>query len=202
MCGHQEFNHGGWSHALTTSPPHQWCFPTYWKPIVSLAYPLYASVRAIETKSAVDDQQWLTYWVLYSFITLFELTFSPVLEWLPLWSYAKLFFNCWLVLPYFNGAAHVYEHFVRPMVVNQQIVNIWYIPRKDESDRPDDVISAAQRYIEQNGSRAFESLVNKFKASNTRRSILEEVEAERRAKAELEAEARDENPFFNQNYRY
>jgi receptor expression-enhancing protein 5/6 len=41
-----------------------------------------------------------------------------------------------------------------------------------------------------------------FKASNTRRSILEEVEAERRAKAELEAEARDENPFFNQNYRY
>ncbi|EEC74007.1 hypothetical protein OsI_08932 [Oryza sativa Indica Group] len=171
-------------------------------PIVSLAYPLYASVRAIETKSAVDDQQWLTYWVLYSFITLFELTFSPVLEWLPLWSYAKLFFNCWLVLPYFNGAAHVYEHFVRPLVVNQQIVNIWYIPRKDESDRPDDVISAAQRYIEQNGSQAFESLVNKFKASNTRRSILEEVEAERRAKAELEAEARDENPFFNQNYRY
>ena len=32
-------------------------------------------------KSAVDDQQWLTYWVLYSFITLFELTFAPVLEW-------------------------------------------------------------------------------------------------------------------------
>uniref|UniRef100_A0A453R6B1 HVA22-like protein n=1 Tax=Aegilops tauschii subsp. strangulata TaxID=200361 RepID=A0A453R6B1_AEGTS len=43
-------------------------------PLVSLAYPLYASVRAIETKSQVDDQQWLTYWVLYSFITLFELT--------------------------------------------------------------------------------------------------------------------------------
>ncbi|GJN22272.1 hypothetical protein PR202_gb09826 [Eleusine coracana subsp. coracana] len=50
-------------------------------PVVSLAYPLCASVRAIETKSAVDDQQWLTYWVLYSFITLFELTFAPVLEW-------------------------------------------------------------------------------------------------------------------------
>uniref|UniRef100_A0A453R6A9 HVA22-like protein n=1 Tax=Aegilops tauschii subsp. strangulata TaxID=200361 RepID=A0A453R6A9_AEGTS len=44
------------------------------RPLVSLAYPLYASVRAIETKSQVDDQQWLTYWVLYSFITLFELT--------------------------------------------------------------------------------------------------------------------------------
>nr|CAB3448114.1 unnamed protein product [Digitaria exilis]CAB3504568.1 unnamed protein product [Digitaria exilis] len=188
------------------------------RPVVSLAYPLYASVRAIETKSAVDDQQWLTYWVLYSFITLFELTFAPVLEWssraewlclilaqfcrLPFWSYAKLFFNCWLVLPQFNGAAHVYEHFVRPMIVNQQVVNIWYIPKKDESDRPDDVISAAQKYIKQNGSEAFENLVNKFKASNPRRSILEEVEVERRARIQRESEAREVNPFFSPDYRY
>ncbi|KAG2654023.1 HVA22-like protein a [Panicum virgatum] len=171
-------------------------------PLVSLAYPLYASVRAIETKSAVDDQQWLTYWVLYSFITLFELTFAPVLEWLPFWSYAKLFFNCWLVLPQFNGAAHVYEHFVRPMIVNQQVVNIWYIPKKGEPERPDDVISAAQRYIEQNGSQAFENLVNKFKSSNPRRSILEEVEVERRARIQRESEAREANPFFNPDYRY
>ncbi|CAN6253287.1 unnamed protein product [Urochloa humidicola] len=171
-------------------------------PVVSLAYPLYASVRAIETKSPVDDQQWLTYWVLYSFITLFELTFAPVLEWLPMWSYAKLFFNCWLVLPQFNGAAHVYEHFVRPMIVNQQVVNIWYIPKKGEAERPDDVISAAQRYIEQNGSKAFENLVNKFKTSNPRRSILEEVEVERRARIQQESEAREVNPFFNPDYQY
>ncbi|CAN6246110.1 unnamed protein product [Urochloa humidicola] len=171
-------------------------------PVVSLAYPLYASVRAIETKSPVDDQQWLTYWVLYSFITLFELTFAPVLEWLPMWSYAKLFFNCWLVLPQFNGAAHVYEHFVRPMIVNQQVVTIWYIPKKGEAERPDDVISAAQRYIEQNGSKVFENLVNKFKTSNPRRSILEEVEVERRARIQRESEAREVNPFFNPDYQY
>jgi receptor expression-enhancing protein 5/6 len=47
------------------------------------------------------------------------------------------------------------------MIVNQQVVNIWYIPKKENSDRPDDVISAAQKYIEQNGSKAFEALVNK-----------------------------------------
>lgn len=44
-------------------------------------YCRYASVRAIESKSPVDDQQWLTYWVLYSLITLFELTFAKILEW-------------------------------------------------------------------------------------------------------------------------
>jgi len=80
---------------------------------------------------------------------------------LPFWSYAKLLFNCWLVLPKFNGAAHVYGHFVRPM-------------------------------IEQNGSKAFENLVNKFKSSNPRRSILEEVEVERRARIQRESEARGE----------
>jgi len=46
-----------------------------------LLYCRYASVRAIESKSPVDDQQWLTYWVLYSLITLFELTFAKILEW-------------------------------------------------------------------------------------------------------------------------
>ncbi|PPS19922.1 hypothetical protein GOBAR_AA00636 [Gossypium barbadense] len=50
-------------------------------PVISLLYPLYASVRAIESESRADDRQWLTYWVLYSMITLLELTFAKVIEW-------------------------------------------------------------------------------------------------------------------------
>lgn len=38
-------------------------------------------MRAIESPSTLDDQQWLTYWVLYSFITLFELFCWKVLAW-------------------------------------------------------------------------------------------------------------------------
>ncbi|WOL02699.1 HVA22-like protein a [Canna indica] len=138
-------------------------FDVFAGPVVTLVYPLYASVKAVETKSPVDDQQWLTYWVLHSLLTLFELTFATILEWLPFWSYAKLFFNCWLVLPYFNGAAYVYEHFVRPLVMNQQTVNIWYIPKKGIFSKPDDVLSAAEKFIEENGLEAFEKLVNKAK---------------------------------------
>ncbi|GJV51200.1 HVA22-like protein c [Tanacetum coccineum] len=66
-------------------------------PVIALVYPLYASIKAIETRSQTDDQQWLTYWVLYSLITLFELTFSKLLEWFPIWPYAKLFATCWLI---------------------------------------------------------------------------------------------------------
>ena len=41
----------------------------------------YASMRAIESPTSLDDQQWLTYWVLYSLITLFELSCWKVLAW-------------------------------------------------------------------------------------------------------------------------
>jgi hypothetical protein len=44
-------------------------------------YHRYASMRAIESPSTLDDQQWLTYWVLYSFITLFELSTYRILYW-------------------------------------------------------------------------------------------------------------------------
>jgi receptor expression-enhancing protein 5/6 len=81
---------------------------------------------------------------------------------LPFWPYAKLFFNCWLVLPQFNGAAYVYQNFVRPIFVNQQTINIWYIPRKkDNLGKSEDVLQAAERYIQENGTEAFERLISK-----------------------------------------
>ncbi|CAN1357303.1 HVA22-like protein c [Linum perenne] len=143
---------------------------------------LYASIRAIETKSRSDDQQWLTYWVLYSMITLFELTFAKILECIPVWPYAKLILSCWLVLPHFNGAAHVYKHFIRPFYMNPQSVvansTIWYVPRKTNIFRqPDDVLTAAERYMEEHGTEAFERMIvnkqshgHREERSNSRRS--------------------------------
>ncbi|EXB43468.1 hypothetical protein L484_006531 [Morus notabilis] len=135
-------------------------------PLVALVYPLYASIRAIETKSRTDDQQWLTYWVLYSLITLFELTFAKLIEWFPIWPYAKLILTCWLVLPHFNGAAYVYKHFVRPFYMNPQIQiqtsQMWYIPRKKNIfNKPDDILTAAEKYIEEHGTEEFERIITK-----------------------------------------
>ncbi|PIA27874.1 hypothetical protein AQUCO_07400006v1 [Aquilegia coerulea] len=132
-------------------------------PLVTLVYPLYASVQAIESKSPIDDQQWLTYWVLYSMLTLFELTFAKVIVWLPFWPYAKLIATCWLVLPYFSGAAYVYQHFVRPMFVNPQTINVWYVPwgKKDGLHKKEDILTAAEKYIQENGPQAFEKLISR-----------------------------------------
>uniref|UniRef100_A0A2P2JZX3 HVA22-like protein n=2 Tax=Rhizophora mucronata TaxID=61149 RepID=A0A2P2JZX3_RHIMU len=132
-------------------------------PLVTLVYPLYASIKAIETRSRNDDQQWLTYWVLYSMITLFELTFAKILECLPIWPYVKLIVTCWLVLPHFNGAAHVYQRFIRPFYTNPQSVQrMWYIPRKKNIfNQPDDILTAAEKYIEEHGTEGFERAMSK-----------------------------------------
>ncbi|XP_068462894.1 HVA22-like protein c isoform X2 [Phaseolus vulgaris] len=134
-------------------------------PLVTLAYPLYASIKAIETKSTADDQQWLTYWILYSILTLFELTFAKVLE------------LCWLVLPHFNGAAVVYKNYIRPFYMNPQIPipqgsQIWYFPQKKSLfSGSDDVLSAAERYMEEHGTEAFERLITKNdRQARTRRT--------------------------------
>ncbi|XP_042448873.1 HVA22-like protein a [Zingiber officinale] len=84
----------------------------------------YASVKAIESKSPEDDQQWLTYWVL--------------------------------------GATFIYENFVRPMVLNQQTLILWSLSSKSGTfGKPDDVLLAAEKFIEQNGTEAFEKLISK-----------------------------------------
>ncbi|CAA6664036.1 unnamed protein product [Spirodela intermedia] len=72
-------------------------------PGITLMYPLYASVRAIESPSSVDDEQWLAYWILYSFLTLTEMVAEPVLNWFPMWYHVKVAFMAWLVLPQFRG---------------------------------------------------------------------------------------------------
>ncbi|KAK3183175.1 hypothetical protein Dsin_030461 [Dipteronia sinensis] len=86
-------------------------------PVLMLLYPLYASVMAIESTTKVDDEQWLAYWILYSFLTLTEMLLQPILEWIPIWYTAKLVLMGWLVLPQFRGAAFVYEKFVRQHIV-------------------------------------------------------------------------------------
>lgn len=155
-------------------------------PVVTLVYPLHASIKAIEARSASDDQQWLTYWVLYSMITLFELTFAKVLELITIWPYAKLIFSCWLVLPQFNGAAYVYRHFVRPFYMNPQSASskIWYVPRKKNIFRQqDDILTAAEKYMQEHGTESFERLI---------------------AKTEREERSRKSNNYmiFDDDYRY
>lgn len=98
----------------------------------------------------------------------FRLNFHNIYCRIPIWPYAKLILTCWLVLPYFTGAAYVYEHYVRPFLANPQTINIWYVPRKkDVFTKQDDIITAAEKYIKENGTEAFENLIHRVFTSAT-----------------------------------
>lgn len=89
---------------------------------------------------------------------------------LAIWPYAKLILSCWLVLPHFNGAAHVYRYYVRPFYMNPQLPQMplipgasqmWHVPRKNIFTKQDDVLTAAERYMAEHGTEAFERLISK-----------------------------------------
>ncbi|XP_055801936.1 HVA22-like protein e [Solanum dulcamara] len=86
-------------------------------PVMMLIYPLYASIVAIESTSKLDDEQWLAYWILYSLLTLVEMLFQPILNWIPIWYDVKLIVVAWLVLPQFRGATFIYETYVREKII-------------------------------------------------------------------------------------
>ena len=51
---------------------------------------------------------------------------------------------------------------MRPLFVNPRTVNIWYVPRKkDVFSKPDDILTAAEKYIQENGPDAFENIINR-----------------------------------------
>ncbi|XP_072967231.1 HVA22-like protein f [Typha angustifolia] len=143
-------------------------------PGLILLYPLYASMRAIESPTPLDDQQWLTYWMLYSFITLFELSCWTVLQWFPLWPYMKLVFCCWLVLPMFNGAAYIHEHIVRKYVKIGNYVRSSYSEKQKKvlQMMSLDARKSVERFIETYGPDAFERVVEVAEREAKKRAAL------------------------------
>lgn len=132
-------------------------------PLMMLVYPLYASIMAIESPYKEDDQQWLTYWVLYSLVSLVEMAAAPVFRWIPFYSTIKLVIASWLVLPQFRGGIILYESFVRPHL--NAATGMTDQKLTDEQRRwlgsisPEAQASVAA-YIKENGAPAFAQLMN------------------------------------------
>lgn len=85
--------------------------------MLGVIYPTFKSFAAIETKtSKEDDEQWLTYWVVYASLNMVEGLAWPVLMWVPLYGVLKCGLLMWLVVPRFLGARVLYTGFVRNML--------------------------------------------------------------------------------------
>eukprot|EP00914_Ancora_sagittata_P005683 GHVO01011560.1.p1 GENE.GHVO01011560.1~~GHVO01011560.1.p1 ORF type:complete len:188 (+),score=18.44 GHVO01011560.1:36-599(+) len=76
---------------------------------VGFFYPAWQSFKAIESKDKKDDEQWLTYWVVYSSFNFLEVFIDYLLFWVPFYYLVKVIFLLWLFLPQFRGAKLLYD---------------------------------------------------------------------------------------------
>jgi len=76
--------------------------------------PGYYSLEALFSTSKVDDTQWLTYWVVYAFLTVFESIINAV-YWFPFYYVFKFILILWMALPVTNGAQIVFRSFLHPV---------------------------------------------------------------------------------------
>ncbi|KAL1972092.1 hypothetical protein VTN31DRAFT_7311 [Thermomyces dupontii] len=76
--------------------------------------PGYYSLQALFTTGKADDTQWLTYWVVYAFLTVVESLISAP-YWFPFYYIFKFILVLWMSLPQFNGAQIVFHSFIHPI---------------------------------------------------------------------------------------
>ena len=84
--------------------------------LIGFFYPVYASLKAIESEEKEDDTRWLIYWVIYAMFTILETFTDVLLYWIPFYFAFKLGFLVWLMLPGHNGAELVYKKVLKPFI--------------------------------------------------------------------------------------
>jgi len=81
---------------------------------IGFILPAYYSLDALFSTGSADDTQWLTYWVVYAFLTVFESAVNAV-YWFPFYYTFKFVAVLWLALPQTNGAQVVFGSFLHPV---------------------------------------------------------------------------------------
>ncbi|KAI1141319.1 TB2/DP1, HVA22 family-domain-containing protein [Hypoxylon sp. FL0543] len=82
--------------------------------IASFLFPLFASYKALKSSDPAQLTPWLMYWSVLSCALLVESWTEFILVWVPFYSYMRLFFLLYLVLPQTQGARVLYEKYLHP----------------------------------------------------------------------------------------
>ncbi|PSN71207.1 hypothetical protein BS50DRAFT_631208 [Corynespora cassiicola Philippines] len=82
--------------------------------IAGFIIPGYYSLSALFSTTKADDTQWLTYWVVYAFLTVFESAVNAV-YWFPFYYTFKFVLVLWMSLPQTSGAQIIFRSFLQPV---------------------------------------------------------------------------------------
>ncbi|KAH8434168.1 HVA22/TB2/DP1 family protein [Aspergillus melleus] len=88
--------------------------------IITILFPIFASFKALRSSDPNQLAPWLMYWVVLSAILMAESWTYFILGWLPFYSWFRLFFLTYLVLPQTQGARLLYQDYVDPFLYHHE----------------------------------------------------------------------------------
>jgi receptor expression-enhancing protein 5/6 len=91
--------------------------------VFSMIYPAYMTWKSIEHNSQEQQRKWLTFWIVMSFVTVFNSLLEWLLSFLPFYHLLKLGLFTWMYYPSWEGSQTLYTHLVKPafLQVRQKI---------------------------------------------------------------------------------
>jgi len=75
------------------------------------------SFKAVDSADPSENTQWLTYWVVFAFVSIFENVAGILVDQIPFYFFLKLAFFIWCYHPKFLGAGYIYTSVIRPSVM-------------------------------------------------------------------------------------
>ena len=110
--------------AIVASVPHEYALDMF-NPVsiilICTIFPLYESIRAICTVESDDDTSWLQYWIAQGILSFASEWVNESTKNHPktrqYWYQFKFFYFLWLLLPFTDGAALLYDFVTEPLIV-------------------------------------------------------------------------------------
>ncbi|KAI1419843.1 TB2/DP1, HVA22 family-domain-containing protein [Xylaria sp. FL1777] len=112
--------------------------------IASFLFPLFASYKALKTSNPAQLTPWLMYWSVLSCALLAESWTEFILVWIPFYSWIRLGFLLWLVLPSTQGARVLYEGYLHPYLQENELAIEEFIASAHDRFK-----AAGMRYLKQ-----------------------------------------------------
>ncbi|KAL4913286.1 TB2/DP1, HVA22 family-domain-containing protein [Aspergillus aurantiobrunneus] len=88
--------------------------------ILTILLPIFASYKALRSSDPYQLAPWLMYWVVLSAILMAESWTVFILGWFPFYSWIRLAFFAYLVLPQTQGARTLYQDYVDPFLAHHE----------------------------------------------------------------------------------
>ena len=85
---------------------------------ISIIYPAWMSIFAIESGIRKEKQGWICYWIVFALFQLFEKLFFFIIYMIPFYSFFRMIFFLYLLLPLpkVQGAVILSEHVLQPFL--------------------------------------------------------------------------------------